>query len=116
LSQFGNANISAGEFGTAATELKMTQDTRTDFAISFTQGEAWTRVKEILSIPSSAQVLWSTSSIKYENDSLGDNERYLYSYVIQQTSGVQKQVLFATEFLPGNGTRKVYTISKDYPL
>jgi hypothetical protein len=62
-------------------------------------------------------VLWSTSSIKYENDSLGNNERYLYSYVIQQTSGVQKQIFFATEYLPViNGWRKYLFISKDYPL
>jgi hypothetical protein len=86
------------------------------FFTSFTSGEAWTKVKELLSLPTSAQVLWSTSSIKYENDSLGDNERYLYSYVIQQASEVQKQIFFATEFLPGYGWRKIYVISKDYPL
>lgn len=122
LSQYGNANISAGEFSPLDTELKMTQYDWKDasgnfiYSPSFTQGEAWTKVKELLSITASAQVLWSTSSIKYENDSLGDNERYLYSYVIQQTSGVQKQIFFATEFLPVNGWRKVYFISKDYPL
>lgn len=122
LSQFGNANIAAGEFSPFDTELKMTQYDWKDaagnfiFFTSFTQGEAWTKVKEILSLPNSAQVLWSTSSIKYENDSLGDNERYLYSYVIQQASGVQKQIFFATEFLPGYGWRKIYLISKDYPL
>ena len=123
LSQFGNANIEKGEFAPLDAELKMTQydwkDTAGNFIFftSFTQDQVWAKVKEFLSIPASAQVLWSTSSIKYENDSLGDNERYLYSYVIQQTSGVQKQIFFATEFLPGtNGWRKIYFISKDYPL
>lgn len=76
LSQQGNANISAGEFGTAATELKMTQydwkDTAGNFIFftSFTQAEAWAKVKELLSIPASAQVLWSQKSVKYENDSI----------------------------------------------
>ena len=122
LSSIGNLNVAAGEFGTAATELKMTQndwkDTSGNFIVftSFTKEEAWTRAKELLAIPASAQVLWSKTSIKYENDGLGDNERYLYSYVIQQTAGVQKQIFFATEFLPGYGWRKVYAISKDYPL
>lgn len=86
LSAPGNLNVAAGEFGSAATELKISQDTRLDFASSFTQEEAWTRVKELLAIPSSVQVLWSKKSVKYENDALGDNERYLYSYVIQQNS------------------------------
>ena len=94
------------------------KDTAGNFIIftSFTKEEAWTRVKELLSIPTSARVLWSTSSIKYENDALGDNERYPYSYVIEQSSGVQKQIFFATEFLPGYGWRKIYFVSKDYPL
>jgi len=94
------------------------KDTAGNFILftSFTQGEVWMKVKELLSIPASAQVLWSTSSIKYENDNLGDNECYLYSYVIQQASGVQKQIFFATEFLPGYGWRKIYFVSKDYPL
>ena len=64
----------------------MTQDTQqTPFFSSFTKDEAWIRAKELLSISPSVQVLWSQSSIKYENDSIGDNERYLYSYVIQPT-------------------------------
>ncbi len=131
LSQPGNANISASEFATVAAPLKMTQRDWKDatgyhdwknaagnfiFFTSFTKEEAWTRVKELLSIPASAQVLWSTSSVKYENDSIGDNERYLYSYVTRQTSGIQKQIFFATEYLPAYGWRKVYFISKDYPL
>lgn len=122
LSSPGNLNVSAGEFGSAATELKITQNdwknTSGSFIAftSFTKEEAWTRAKELLAIPASAQILWSQKSVKYENDAIGDNERYLYSYVIQQASGVQKQIFFATEFLPGYGWRKVYTVSKDYPL
>lgn len=116
LAQPGNLNIAANEFGPVGPELKITQDTRLDTATSFTKDEAWERVKLLLSIPTSVQILWSQSSVKYENDALGDNERYLYSYVIKQTSGVEKQIFFATEFLPGYGWRKVYLVSKDYPL
>lgn len=86
LSSIGNLNIAAGEFGSAATELKITQDTRLDAATSFTKEEAWTRTKELLAIPANAQVLWSQTSTKYFNNALGVNERYLYSYVIQQSS------------------------------
>ncbi len=86
LSAPGNLNVAAGEFGAAATELKITQDTRLDAATSFTKEEAWTRAKELLAIPANAQVLWSQTSTKYFNNALGVNERYLYSYVIQQSS------------------------------
>lgn len=86
----------------------------TPFFNSFTKEEAWDRVKAILKISTSVPVLWSTSSVKYENDSIGDNERYVYSYVIQQSSDVQKQISFATEYLPGYGWRKVYLIGKDF--
>ncbi len=57
LSQSGDANIADGEFDTAATELKLTQydwkDTAGNFIYfsSFTSGEAWTKVKELLFIP-----------------------------------------------------------------
>lgn len=57
LSQYGNANISAGEFSPFDIELKMTQydwkDTAGNFIFftSFTREEAWTKVKELLSIP-----------------------------------------------------------------
>lgn len=96
----------------------MTQDSQLTYFPSFTKEEAWARVKVLLSIPASAQVLWFTSSIKYENDALGDNERYLYSYVIEEASGVRKQILFATEYLPSVslGYRKVYLIGKDFPI
>ena len=88
LSQFGNANIEKGEFAPLDAELKMTQydwkDTAGNFIFftSFTQDQVWAKVKEFLSIPASAQVPWSTSSIKYEHDIPGDNERSPYSYVI----------------------------------
>lgn len=114
LVQPGNANINAGEFGTAAVDLQMTQDSQLTYFSSFTQEEAWARVKELLSIPTSAQVLWSKASTQYGNTG---SIRYLYSYVIQQTSGVQKQIFFATEYLTtGDGWRKVYLVNKDYPL
>lgn len=93
----------------------MTQDTRNDVATSFTKEEAWARVKVLLSIADSAEILWSQSSVKYSNNSLGANERYLYSYVIQDTNG-PRQILFATEFLPDIGWRKVYLIGKEFPL
>jgi len=111
----GNVNIAAGEFGSAATELQMTQDSQLTFFASFTQDEAWARVKILLSIPSSATVLWSKSSSLYYNGSFGGSTRYVYSYVIQQSSGVQKQILFATEHITVAGMRKVYLVSKDYP-
>lgn len=85
LSAPGNLNVAAGEFGSTATELTITQDSQLTYFSSFTQEEAWTRAKELLAIPTSAQVLWSKKSVKYENDALGDNERYLYSYVVEPT-------------------------------
>ncbi len=108
----GNVNIAAGEFGTAATELQMTQDTRLDSATSFTKDEAWARVKTLLSIPNSASVLWSQTSTQYGN--LG-SVRFVYSYVIQDAPN-PRQILFATEFLPSYGWRKVYLIGKNFPL
>lgn len=92
----------------------MTQDTRLDTATSFTQEEAWERVKTLLSIPSSTTVLWSKASTQYGNSG---SVRFVYSYVIQQASGAQKQILFATEYLTdGHGWRKVYLIGKEYSL
>lgn len=67
LLQGGNANISANEFGTAATNLQMTQDSQLTFFPSFTKEEAWARVKELLSIPDSKPVLWSKTSDQYGN-------------------------------------------------
>ncbi len=114
LLQSGNANISAGEFGTAATNLQMTQDSQLTFFPSFTKDESWARVKVLLSISDSTPVLWSQTSTQYGNTG---SIRFLYSYVIQQVSGVQKQILFATEYLTdGHGWRKVYLIGKDFPL
>lgn len=95
-------------------ELQITQDSQLTYFPSFTKDEAWARVKELLSIPASATVLWSQTSTQYGNSG---SIRFLYSYVIQQTSGVQKQILFATEYLTqGSGWRKVYLVSKDFPL
>lgn len=71
LSQPGNLNIAAGEFGTAQTELEMTQDTRQDNAPSFTKEESWSRVKELLSLPVSTKVLWTRSSNLYSNNAYG---------------------------------------------
>lgn len=48
MSQQGNLNIAAGEFGTAQTELEMTQDTQQTYFSSFTKDETWTRAKELL--------------------------------------------------------------------
>ena len=70
LSSPGNLNVAAGEFGSAATELKITQDSQLTYFSSFTKDEAWARAKELLSIPTTAQVLWSQKSVKYENDSI----------------------------------------------
>lgn len=48
MSQQGNLNIAAGEFGTAQTELEMTQDTQQQYFSSFTKDETWLRAKELL--------------------------------------------------------------------
>ncbi len=81
---------------------------------SFTKDEAWARVKMLLSISDTTPVLWSQTSTQYGNTG---SIRFLYSYVIQQPSGVQKQIFFATEYLTqGSGWRKVYLIGKDFPL
>lgn len=116
LSQPGNLNITAGEFGTAQTEFEMTQDTRQDNAPSFTKEESWARVKELLSIPDSAQIVWTKSSNLYSNTAYGGSHRYVHSYVIQISGAAPRQITYATEYLPGYGWRKVYFINKEYPL
>lgn len=115
MSQPGNLNIAAGEFGTAQTELGMTQDTRQDNAPSFTKEESWARVKELLSIPDSAQIVWTKSSNLYSNTAYGGSHRYVHSYVIQISGSAPRQITYATEYLPGYGWRKVY-FTKEYPL
>lgn len=49
----------------------MTQDTRQDNAPSFTKEESWSRVKELLLLPSSVKVLWTRSSQLYSNSAYG---------------------------------------------
>lgn len=121
LSSPGNLNYY--EFGGLQNTLNITQNNWSDAAgnfittfTSFTKDEAWARVQALLSLPTPVQVLWSQVSVKYHNDASGTNERYFYSYVIQQASGTPKQIMFATEFLPGYGWRKVYLVGKDFPL
>lgn len=97
------------------TELQITQDSQLTYFPGFTKDEAWERAKGLLSIPASATVLWSQTSTQY--GIAGSSVRFLYSYVIQQSATVQKQILFATEYLTeGHGWRKIYFVGKDFSL
>lgn len=116
MSQPGNLNIAAGEFGTAQTELEMTQDTQQVFFSSFTKEESWARVKELLSLPTGIKILWTRSSNLYSNTAYGGSHRYIHSYIIEWMDGFQEQITYATEHILVDGWRKVYLINKDYPL
>ncbi len=122
LSQPGNANLAAGEFGDLQSKYQLTQKNVTDAGggflsfPDFPEAAAWDVVKAEKGIPPTAQVLSTKKSSQYTGSD-GNSHRYLYSYAVKFPDGRAEELFFATEHLtPSYGWRKVYIVGKIFPI